>query len=62
VLVTFRPDAHRTLLDLARAQEELSRIFGRKVDLVERPGIERSRNPIRREAILPSARPISVAG
>jgi hypothetical protein len=36
-------------------QEELQRIFGRKVDLVSRRGIETSRNYIRRKAILESA-------
>ena len=51
VLVTFSPDAHHSLFDLARMEEELGGIFGRKVDLVEKTAI---RNPFRRHAILKS--------
>jgi predicted nucleotidyltransferase len=58
VLVTFAPDAPWSLFDFMHAEEELGTIFGRKVDLVERPAIERSRNYIIRKAILRSARPI----
>jgi len=61
VLVTFAPDARPTLFDLAEMQAELAGIFGREVDLVTRRGIERSRNPRRRQAILTSARVIDVA-
>jgi hypothetical protein len=39
-------------------QEELSGILGRKVDLVSRAGVERSRNYIRRKSILRSAQTI----
>ena len=55
VLVSFRPEAHRTLPDLAEMQEELESIIGRKVDLLTRRGVERSRNPLRRQAILSTA-------
>jgi len=55
VLVSFQPEARHTLFDMARMQEELERLFGRKVDLVSRRGIETSRNYIRRRAILESA-------
>ena len=55
VLVCFGADAWPTLLDMARMQDELSRILGRQVDLVERVAIEASRNYIRRDAILRSA-------
>ena len=51
VLVTFSPDAHHSLFDLARMEEELGVLFGRKVDLVEKAAI---RNPFRRHAILKS--------
>ena len=51
VLVTFSPNAHHSLLDLARMEEELGAIFGRKVDLVEKSAL---RNPFRRHAILNS--------
>ena len=55
VLVTFAPDHGWTLLDHVQMQEELGEILGRPVDLVSRRGIERSRNYIRRKAILESA-------
>lgn len=51
VLVTFSPNAQHSLFDLARMEEELEVIFGRKVDLVEKAGI---RNPFRRHEILKS--------
>ena len=55
VLVSFAPDARRTLFDLVRIEDELAHILGRKVDLVLKSGIERSENWIRRRAILESA-------
>lgn len=61
VLVRFDPEARHTLFDMVRMQEELQRIFGRDVDLVERTAIEQSRNYIRRRAILQSAEVIHAA-
>jgi len=58
VLVSFSEEAHHSLFDLVRMQNELRLIFGREVDLVERTAIERSRNYIRRKAILSSAEAI----
>ena len=55
VLVTFAPDTHWTLFGLVRMQDELKEIFGREVDVVSRRGIERSRNHLRRQAILSTA-------
>jgi uncharacterized protein len=55
VLVDFLPEVKHGLFDLVRMQEELRDILGRNVDLVERTAIERSRNYIRREAILRTA-------
>ena len=55
VLVSFAPDARRTLFDLVRIEDELADILGRKVDLVLKSGIERSENWIRKRAILESA-------
>ncbi|GLI38518.1 nucleotidyltransferase family protein [Geobacter hydrogenophilus] len=55
VLISFAPDAAWSLLDHVEMQDELQLIFGRKVDLVSRKGIERSRNELRRKAILESA-------
>jgi predicted nucleotidyltransferase len=61
LLVSFLPAANWSLLDHIAMEEELSRIVGRKVDLVSQRGIERSGNWIRRKAILESAEPYFVA-
>lgn len=58
ILVTFAPEAEWGLLDHAAMEDELSALVGRKVDLVSRRGIERSRNWIRRRAILETAESI----
>jgi len=55
VLLTFADDARWGLFDLARMQRELAGIFGRPVDVLTRPAVEASRNPLRRQAILSSA-------
>ncbi|HXJ92155.1 MAG TPA: nucleotidyltransferase domain-containing protein [Terriglobia bacterium] len=55
VLVEFEPEAHHGLFALSRMQSELEEILGRGVDLIERSAIEKSRNYIRRKAILSSA-------
>ena len=55
VLVTFAPESAWTLLDHVEMQDELEELLGRKVDLVSRRGIERSRNLLRRNAILCSS-------
>jgi len=61
ILVTFDPDAHRTLFDMVDMQDELEAMFGRKVDLVSKRGIEHSRNYLRRKTILNSAQIIYAA-
>ncbi len=61
VLVRFHPKARHSLFDLGHMEEELSRIFGREVELVERVAVERSRNYIRRKAVLQSAEVIHVS-
>lgn len=61
VLVEFRKEARHTLFDMWRMEQELQAIFGRKVDLVERAGIQQSKNYIRRKAILQSAETIHAA-
>ena len=58
VLVSLAHDADYSLFDLVDMEDELKEIFGRKVDLVLKKSVERSRNPYRREAILSSARAI----
>jgi hypothetical protein len=54
LLAEFEPDEEWSLMDLARAQEEFSLLFGRKVELVDRKNLERSANLIRRDGILSS--------
>jgi len=61
VLVTFKPDSKRSLFDLVQMEEELKVMIGREVDLVTRPGIEASRNYLRRKAILSSAKVLYAA-
>ena len=58
MLVTFADGANWSLFDHVAMEEELSRLVGRKVDLVSRRAIERSKNWIRKEAILSGAEPI----
>ncbi len=55
VLVTFAPQARHSIFDLLRMEDELARVFGRKVDLVDRRVLEQSPNYIRRRHILGSA-------
>jgi uncharacterized protein len=61
VLVTFKPEAKHTLFHLVRMQTELSEMFGREVDVVSRRGIEASRNHLRKNEILTTAKTIYVA-
>ena len=61
LLVEFEPGRTPGLFDFVRIEQEFSEIFGRKVDLIDRLGIERSRNYIRRAAILDSAETIYAA-
>jgi|SRR3990172_8433335 hypothetical protein len=49
ILVSFHPKAEWSLWDLAEMKEELEKIFGRSVDLVEKEAL---RNPFRRHSIL----------
>ena len=58
VLVAFDEGARHGLFDMVRMESELETIFGRKVDLVSRRGLERSRNYLRRKAILSSTETI----
>ena len=58
VLVEFEEGARHTLLDIAQMENELIRMLGREVDLIERTAVEQSRNYIRRKAILDSAETI----
>lgn len=55
LLVTFAPGRTPGLIRFASMELELAAMFGRRVDLVTRSSVERSRNPVRRAAILESA-------
>lgn len=61
MLLSFAPQAHNTLFDMAQVQNELRDIFERDVDLVSKRGLENSRNFLRREQILESGQVIHVA-
>jgi predicted nucleotidyltransferase len=62
VLVSFPSyDATPSLFEHVEMQDELVKIFGRRVDLLTRGGVEDSRNPIRKQAILESARVVYAA-
>ena len=56
VLIRLKSERTPGLFGMARMQRELADMCHRRVDLVHRPAIERSRNYIRRKAILESAR------
>ncbi|MEX2283373.1 MAG: nucleotidyltransferase domain-containing protein [Gemmatimonadota bacterium] len=56
LLVSFSGDAARTILDLPVIESELSVVFGRMVDLVERAALDAAENPIRRSKILRESR------
>ncbi len=50
----FPPGSRHTLIHLAKMEEELEVIFGRKIDLLTRKAVEESRNSIRKNEILAS--------
>lgn len=58
VLVSFFPESGVDLFDLALIQQDLSKLFGRSVDLVEKAALT---NPYRKKCILVSARVIYAA-
>jgi len=58
LLVEFEKDAQASLFDMVRMQDELARIFGRKVDLATPAILE---NPYRRRSILKDLRELYAA-
>jgi uncharacterized protein len=52
LLVEFLPDSDIGLFEMGALKEDLEERLGCRVDLVSRRAVERSRNPIRRAAIL----------
>ena len=62
VLVEFEQEYRPGFSELIEMQEELGGIFNRKVDLVERQAVEKSKNYIRKRHILDSVESVYVAG
>jgi predicted nucleotidyltransferase len=58
VLVSFAPDEKWSLWDIIAMKEELEKLFGREVDLVQKDGL---RNPFRRYEILSTKQVIYAA-
>lgn len=58
LLIEFDPDAPVGLFEMGEIKEELESRLGRRVDLLSRPAIERSKNSFRRRSIL--AQPLTV--
>jgi hypothetical protein len=58
VLVGFKHDHRPEEVKLGEMREELVKIFGQNVDLVERQAVEKSENYIRRRHILKAVEPI----
>jgi hypothetical protein len=61
LLVRFERPIPWGLFDIVRMEDELTALFGRRVDLVDRLAVEESPNYIRRRAILGSARTVYAA-
>jgi predicted nucleotidyltransferase len=55
VLLTFAPESRISLFDYPDMKDDLEAIFGRKVDVLSKEGVQQSRNWIRKKAILGSA-------
>lgn len=55
ILIEFSSSSSWGLFDLVKMEEELSHIFNRSVDLVNKKAIQNSRNWIRKQNILESA-------
>jgi len=61
LLVSYQPNAQRGLLEKIEMKEELEGLVERRVDLISKKAIEKSRNWVRRQNILGSAEVIYVA-
>jgi predicted nucleotidyltransferase len=61
VLVGFKQEHMPESVKLGKMQDELAKIFGQSVDLVERQAVEKSENYIRRRHILKAIEPIYAA-
>lgn len=61
ILVEFEPANEPGLMELIAIENELSKILGRKADMVERRAVEKSKNYIRRRHVLQSVEAVYVA-
>ena len=61
VLIEFETKKEPGLMELVGMQDELSEILGRKVDMVERKVVEKSKNYIRRRHVMESLEQVYVA-
>jgi predicted nucleotidyltransferase len=61
VLVRFEVGMPWSLFDWVHMEDELASAFGRPVDLVERPAVEKNPNPFWKNSILSSAVDVDVA-
>jgi hypothetical protein len=52
LLVEFLPESDLGLFELGSLKEDLEERLGRRVDILSRQAVERSRNPYRRRSIL----------
>jgi uncharacterized protein len=57
-LYVLKPNTHWSLRDLLQAEEELTQLLSRRVDLVGKATIEQSHNWLRKRNILSSAKVI----
>ena len=58
VLVGFKQEYKPEVTKMCEIQDELTKIFGQNVELVERQAVEKSENYIRRRHILKSVEPV----
>ena len=61
VIIDFPREPGHTLFTWVQMKDELEQIFGRRVDLLGRRGVEQGRNPYRRKEILATARVLHAA-
>ena len=52
LLVEFKPNSGITLFNIVDLKDEFEKLFGREVDIVPKNAVKRSRNYLRKKAIL----------
>ena len=57
LLIEYLPGIRHSLFEYGSMNEDFRNVFGKEVDLVHAEGIRASRNPVRRDHILSSAKP-----